>query len=108
MEKDKFIKYINNMASAIGESSKNSKLFSKIFNGSSANYFIENKLIDDMIEILTDVMGDEDGWIEYFCYELDFGKENYRLKAYDKDDNEIPLANAKDLYNLLNDDKDDE
>jgi len=40
-------------------------------------------------------------WIEYYCFELDFGKENYRLKVYDKDKNEIPLATAEDLYNIL-------
>ena len=39
-------------------------------------------------------------WIEYYCFELDFGKENYRLKVYDKDKNEIPLATAEDLYNI--------
>ena len=43
----------------------------------------------------------EHSWIEYYCYELDFGAENWRLKAYDENKKEIPLSNAEQLYNLL-------
>ena len=28
-----------------------------------------------------------------YCYELDFGRENWRLKAYDENKKEIPLSN---------------
>jgi hypothetical protein len=40
-------------------------------------------------------------WIEWFCFETNFGKESNRLKAYDKDKNVIPLSNASQLYDFL-------
>lgn len=70
-------------------------LIDSIYNNSS--------IVNALIEVLQDAMKDDIvvSWTEYYCFELDFGKENYRLKVYDKDKNEIPLATAEDLYNIL-------
>lgn len=40
-------------------------------------------------------------WIEYFCWTLDFGQENYRLKVTDNGKN-IPMSNAGELWDFLN------
>ena len=46
---------------------------------------------------------DSDGcvWIEYFVFELDFGRDYVKGLIQDKDGNEIMLRNAEDLYDLL-------
>jgi hypothetical protein len=41
-----------------------------------------------------------DSWIKYFLWELDFGKENYRLKVT-QDGKEIKMSSAGELYELL-------
>jgi hypothetical protein len=39
-------------------------------------------------------------WIEYFCYELDFGNLNDRLKVT-VNDKEVKMSNAGELYCFL-------
>ena len=41
------------------------------------------------------------GWIEYFVYELDFGKKYKDGMIKDGEGNYIKLATVTDLYNLL-------
>ena len=40
-------------------------------------------------------------WIEYFCWDLNFGEENYRLKVYDKNQKEIPMSTPDELWEFL-------
>jgi len=57
--------------------------------------------VEILLNKLRTIMNDEDNWINYFVYELKFGKENDRLKAYDKNKVDIPMSTAEDLYNCL-------
>jgi hypothetical protein len=41
------------------------------------------------------------GWIEYFAYDLDFGKKYEDGMIKDADDSIIKLATIEDLYNVL-------
>lgn len=71
--------------------------------------FIGNLLPDNhylstaLLEILKVEMNENYDYslIEYFINELDFGKNNYRLKVWDKDNKEIPMRNSEDLWNIL-------
>jgi hypothetical protein len=62
---------------------------------------IKNVLYDAMIDLLVSMTNDKDGWIKYYLWDLDCGNENHRLKVYDKNENEIPLRNAEDLWSLI-------
>lgn len=42
-----------------------------------------------------------DSWIEYYMWELDFGRKNNDLKAYRKDKTEIDLSTPEALYDFL-------
>lgn len=53
-----------------------------------------------LIKVLKDAMNDKGNWIEYFIFELDFGRKNDILKVT-IDDVEQPLHTPTDLYNLL-------
>lgn len=44
---------------------------------------------------------DKDEWIEYFCYELDFGKNWKSGIIINKDGSDIKLGTSEDLYNYL-------
>ena len=51
--------------------------------------------------LLKDIMKDEDNWIEYYIYELNWGKDYEDGCIQDKNGNNIPLKTIEDLYNLL-------
>ena len=53
----------------------------------------------EMDDTETDAYGAS--WMDYFIYELDYGRKNNDLKAYNADGSEIPLATAADLYRFL-------
>ena len=44
---------------------------------------------------------DKDGWIEYFCFELDFGAKWKRGMITKKDGSDIKLQTPQDLYDYL-------
>ena len=105
MEKQTFIDCINALEKQKKQDIANSELLAKVFKDShSANLLPDNQYLTNMlIRILQEEFKDKsaDSWIEYYCYELDFGAENWRLKAYDENKKEIPLSNPEQLYNLL-------
>jgi len=53
-----------------------------------------------LLRVLEEEMGDDDEWIEWFCFETDFGKRKDTLQAYEGD-RVIPMDNASDLYDFL-------
>jgi hypothetical protein len=67
------------------------------------NHFLQNALLRILQEEMNDLQLREYGqsWIEYFIWELNFGEENYLLKVT-QNGNEIPLSNAAELYDFLN------
>ena len=76
-------------------------------NAFEANLLPNNESLQNMlIEILQIEMNDiekakyQPTWIEYFCWELDFGAENYRLGVFVNDE-EVPMSNAAELYDFL-------
>lgn len=106
MEKQTFIDCVNALEKQTRQDIANSELLAKVFKDShSANLLPDNHhLTNILIRILQEEFKDKTAahsWIEYYCYELDFGAENWRLKAYDENKKEIPLSNAEQLYNLL-------
>ena len=105
MEKQTFIDCINALEKQTKQDIANSELLAKVFKDShSANLLPDNHYLTNiLLRILQEEFKDksEHSWIEYYCYELDFGAENWRLKAYDENKKEIPLSNPEQLYNLL-------
>ena len=63
----------------------------------------DHDFIDGLLDIIIQSMDDtENDWIAYYVYELNWGKENDRLKVYKKDGvTEIPLTTIEDLWNIL-------
>lgn len=66
------------------------------------NHFLQNALLHILQVEMNDLQLCKYGqsWIEYFLWELNFGKENYRLKVTDHG-KEVKMSNAGELYDFL-------
>lgn len=64
------------------------------------NHFLSNALFQLLQEEMEDHKGKE-SWIEWFCWETDFGKESFKMKAYDEKGNELDLSDSGKLYDFL-------
>jgi len=84
----------------IANSEKLGELFPSAF---TANLLYDNEALESiLIKTLEHIFNDEENkWIDYFIYELDFGKEYKTNSVIDKNGNEIKLSNPKELYELL-------
>ena len=86
---------------------RNGQLMRQVFPEASGMWYDNTLLHEAIVEALKremdDTETDPDGqsWTDYFIYELDYGRKNDDLKAYNADGSEIPLATAADLYRFL-------
>ena len=109
IKKEIFVEAINTIERQVKLDRTNSKFLGKIFpNAYSENLIYDNSLlINVLIDVLCETMEDKKEyfddirWIEYFIYELNFGKDNDRLKVYDKNNKEIPMGTPEELYDFL-------
>ena len=105
MTRELFIKAINALEDQIKYDISVSEKLAGVFpNAHAVNLLPDNHILHNMlVEVLKDAMNDnhKDSLIEYYMYELDFGKENYRLKVYGKNKKEIPMSNVNELYDAL-------
>ena len=103
MDKQLFIETINVIEKQEKLDSENAELLVKVFpNAWSANLLYNTTTsIGQLIKILEIEMNDENKWIDYFCYELDFGKEYKEGSVTEKDDSIIDLSTASKLYDFL-------
>ena len=99
--KEQFVKAMKSIDEQIKIDLKNNEAFSMLLEDDNVTN-TKNVLYDSLVDLLKHLTDDnENRWIEHFLYELDFGKENWRLKVYDKDESEIPLATIDDLWAIL-------
>ena len=109
MDKQLFIEAIDAIQKQVELDIEVSKHLGKVFpyafeaNLLPKNHFLQNALLRVLQFEMNDLENVECGtsWIEYFCWELNFGSENYRLKVYSHG-NEVPMSTAADLYDFLN------
>ena len=86
---------------------QNSQLMRQVFPEACGMWYDNTLLHEAIVEALKREMDDTEtdaegqSWTDYFIYELDYGRKNDYLKAYNADGSEIPLATAADLYRFL-------
>lgn len=100
ISKDDFVKAIEDVRSAERCST-------------NLNYFFKENKVDGylffpdcsttVVRLLHKIFGkaDQDDWISYFCFELDFGKKWKEGCIRDADGQNIDLHNAEVLYDFL-------
>lgn len=57
--------------------------------------------VNALLKLLKHQMSDKYDWIVHFCWELNFGAENYRLEVKDKNGKLIPMSNSSELYDFM-------
>ena len=109
MKKETFINAIDAIEKQIRFDIEISEKLGEVFpSAHTANLFPDNHfVINALMEVLQVVMNDNEvckygqSWIEWFCFETDFGNESYRLQAFDENKKPIKMDNAGDLYDFL-------
>jgi hypothetical protein len=112
MEKELFIRCLDAIQMDVEDERTKAKKLAEVFpNAFSANFIpdknhLQNALLEVLEVAMNDTVPDEHGntWIAYFCWELDFGRENYRLTVA-KNGQNIPMSNASELWEFLNAEK---
>ena len=101
MTKELFIECIEALSKQVEIDAEVSEHLAKAFpNTYAANLLPDNNILSEIIiKILRTEFNDCCDWINYYCYELNFGKENYRLKVYDKE-KEIDIEKVKHCLEL--------
>ena len=59
-------------------------------------------VLNSLIELLKIEFNDDEDWIEYFIWELDFGKKYKDGMITNKNNEIIDLSNVENLYKFLN------
>lgn len=110
MKRETFIESIEAIAQQIRFDIEVSKKLGEAFpNAHTANLLPDNHFVSNaLMKVLQEEMKDNEvckygqSWIEWFCFETDFGNESYRLQAFDENKQPIKMDNAGDLYDFLN------
>ena len=105
MQKDLFVETINKLKQQYDHDTECSELLGKIYcNAFTANLTYKNSFLSEqLIKILQEQLQDnhDQSWIEYFMFELDFGKKKGNNSAWRKDGSVIDLSDAGKLYDFL-------
>jgi hypothetical protein len=95
MEYKEFERYINSLK-------ETSDRLDKLSEATDCDIFIDltGPMFDLIVDLLEKYFGDNDGWISYWLFDLDFGKQ-YRPGSIKFKDAEVPLKTIEDLYNII-------
>ena len=107
MNKELFVETIEKLRDQYDYDSACAETLAKVYKEAySANLLYDNhRLTNQIIKILQIQMKDENknSWIEFFMWELDFGRKNAGSSAWRKDGSVIDLSDAGKLYDYLTD-----
>lgn len=100
MEKELFIETINQIQKQVVHDRKCSEAFDILLPNDYTTGYDNNILYNQIIKLLQVQMSDEseDSWIEYYIWELDFGKRDGNVYI---DGRNVQLKTPSDLWNLL-------
>ena len=68
--------------------------------GSVGDLFIDETSMTPIIDVITEIIEDNDKWIEWYVYDKNWGTDE-RLTATDNNGNEIPSETLEDLWELI-------
>lgn len=106
IEKKHFIELIEALGKQADHDARCNEAFAVILpNDLSPTGYDNHYLTNAIMKVLQEATGDTNAhsWIEYYCYDLDFGRKYKDGCATDKDGLSIPLNTPEDLWNLVND-----
>lgn len=100
ISKKTFITAIENIQKQYDQEIKFSEAVNAYFSQDVDNSLPRNYVVNSLVEILQQQFNDENAnsWIEYYLWELDFGKKDLKVEINGEP---YPLKTPNDLYNLL-------
>lgn len=100
LSKEKFVKYIKDIQTVV---EYESGLYDFLTKHKVGGYIFQPNCIDTVIDLLNTIFGesDNDGWINYFVWELNFGKEYKDGMVLNSESKPIRLDTAERLYDFL-------
>lgn len=106
IDKKTFVETIEVIREQLNHDYKCNEAFEVILPSDYVIGYDNGRLYDQIIKLLQYLTDDdsETGWIEYFIWELDFGKK-YEKGCCFQNNIEIDLSNAEKLYNVLKNNK---
>lgn len=107
INKQNFTSILNVVKEKMEHDDKCTKAFQIILPNDFVSGYDNSKLYDQLLNILKIALDDnhKDSWIDYFIYELNFGKDMTESKAWRKDGSVIDLSTISALWNFLNEKK---
>jgi len=100
MTKELFIESIEKLEAQFRHDQKCSEAFSFILKNDYVSGYDNGILIGQILKVIKDAVNDKDDWIDYYVYELDFGKE-YRDGCVTFDGKNARLKTTNDLWNII-------
>lgn len=99
LDKDTFIRYMNEITDQYYVIEELYESIDKIF-GISDGIISQVMSVSLPVKILADAMNDTNGWIEYYIYECDCGR-NGKDMIWENEDKPVPFCTVEDLWNVL-------
>lgn len=103
MNKEQFIKLMTVVKERYYSLENIYDKFNELF-GDVGDRFIDNTSLFPIIKTISDIIGDDEGWIEWYIYEKEWGtKED--MGVADGNDNDVSSETLEDLWGLIQSDK---
>lgn len=105
LTKKEFCEYINFIKARVEAEDKINDLFTEEF--SDSIFLPYGRCIDKIVSLLSKIMRCEaiDAWgtndIDYFIYEMNFGKRWPEYTVYDENEKPIPMSTSEEFYDYL-------
>jgi hypothetical protein len=103
MTKELFIESIEALEKQYKWDEECNQMLEKVFQDSSMLFYDNHYLSNQLLKILQVEFNDENAlsWIEYFCYERDFGKKKGSDKSVQVGNRYVKFSTPENLYDFL-------
>jgi len=101
MNKENFVKIINAIKEQREIDRKATEALDSIFIDVIGGFYDNETLFSVIENYLVEHFKDESGWIEYFIYDLDFGKDWKEDSCSEEDGTIIDISTIEKLYDFL-------
>lgn len=99
MTKEQFIRLMTVIKNKYEETEKFWDDFYDLF-GSCGDKLVEAISLDEIISVISEIIGDNESWIEWYIYEKEWGtKED--MEVTDVNNNVVPSETLEDLWELI-------
>lgn len=99
LTKEKFIEFMNTVIKQYDATEEVWDEFQRLF-GNFNGLASECMGVSLPVEMLTYIMEDTNGWINYFVYECDCGRSGKNM-IWEGEDKPVPFYTVEDLWNVL-------